>query len=43
MMILNFQAIAEIFGLDYIVYLPVVTGLLAIAGSISIVSEIYFS
>jgi len=43
MMVLNFQAIGEIFGLDYIVYLPVVTGLLAIAGSISIVSDTYFS
>jgi len=37
-MITNFQAGGEIFGLDYVAYLPVITGLLAIIGATKVIS-----
>ena len=42
-MITNFQAGGEIFSLDYVAYLPVVTGLLAVVGATKVISSLISS
>ena len=43
LMITNFQAGGELFNLDYVAYLPAITGLLAIVGATMIISEVVSS